>query len=77
NLQAGVSKVISLIQQAASNGAQLIGFPESFIPGFPMGIWAQGFDTTFLAEFQKNCLSVQSEEYKRIRVAIKNIGTIW
>ncbi|KAK7452766.1 hypothetical protein VKT23_012167 [Stygiomarasmius scandens] len=77
NLQAGVSKVISLIQQAASNGAQLIGFPESFIPGYPLAIWTQGFDPAFLAEFQKNCLSVQSEEYAQVRRAIRDIGTIW
>jgi len=32
------SRAVSLIAEAAHNGAQLIVFPESFIPGFP--VWA-------------------------------------
>ncbi|KAJ7203949.1 putative nitrilase [Mycena haematopus] len=76
DLKAGVAKTISLIKEAASNGAELVGFPESFIPGYPMAIWAQPFNAVFLAKFQKNCLSVQSEEFKDILVATKEAG-IW
>jgi nitrilase len=36
--QATVQKACSLIAEAAGAGAQLIAFPESFVPGFP--IWA-------------------------------------
>jgi nitrilase len=36
--QATVQKACSLIAEAANNGAQLIAFPESFVPGFPL--WA-------------------------------------
>jgi aliphatic nitrilase len=36
--QATVDKACSLIAEAARNGAQLIAFPESFVPAFP--IWA-------------------------------------
>jgi hypothetical protein len=35
DLQGGVDKSIRLIQDAASNGANVIGFPEVFIPGYP------------------------------------------
>ena len=35
---ATVQKACSLIGEAARNGAQLIAFPESFVPGFP--VWA-------------------------------------
>jgi nitrilase len=35
---ATVQKACSLIAEAARNGAQLIAFPESFVPGFP--VWA-------------------------------------
>ncbi|KAJ6519148.1 carbon-nitrogen hydrolase, partial [Mycena sanguinolenta] len=76
DLNAGIAKTISLIKEAASNGAELVGFPESFIPGYPMAIWAQPFDPNFLAKFQKNCLSVQSEEFKEILAATKEAG-IW
>lgn len=33
-----IDKVLSLVKEAANNGASLIAFPESFVPGFP--IWA-------------------------------------
>lgn len=36
--RATVEKACSLIREAASNGARLIAFPETFIPAFP--IWA-------------------------------------
>ena len=35
---ATVEKACSLIAEAASNGAGLIAFPESYVPGFP--VWA-------------------------------------
>ncbi|KAJ7108892.1 putative nitrilase, partial [Mycena crocata] len=76
DLKAGVAKAISLIKEAASNGAELVGFPESFIPGYPMSIWAQPFNPVFLTKFQQNSLSVNSPEFKEILAATKEAG-IW
>jgi len=39
DLDATVDKTCSLIAEAASNGAQLIAFPECWIPGYPAWIW--------------------------------------
>lgn len=36
DLQGEVAKSISLIKEAARNGANVIGFPEVFIPGYPL-----------------------------------------
>jgi nitrilase len=36
NAQATVEKACRLIAEAASGGADLIAFPESFVPGFPV-----------------------------------------
>jgi len=76
DLKAGVAKTISLIKEAASNGAEFIGFPESFIPGYPLAIWAQPFNPVFLSKFQNNALSVHSPEFKEILDATKEAG-IW
>ncbi len=38
NKQASTQKALALIEEAARNGAQLIAFPESYIPAFP--VWA-------------------------------------
>ena len=35
DLQGSVKKVISLIEEAGKNGANVLGFPEVFIPGYP------------------------------------------
>lgn len=39
NLAAGVKKTCALIEEAAKNGAELIAFPECWIPGYPCWIW--------------------------------------
>lgn len=39
DLQGTVDKTIRLIEEAASNGAKLITFPEVWIPGYPGWIW--------------------------------------
>lgn len=39
DLAAGVAKTCTLMTEAARNGAQLIAFPECWIPGYPCWIW--------------------------------------
>jgi predicted amidohydrolase len=35
DLEGGVNKAIAYIEEAASKGANVLGFPEVFIPGYP------------------------------------------
>ncbi|KAL1864711.1 hypothetical protein Daus18300_007513 [Diaporthe australafricana] len=76
DLQGGVAKSISLIQEAAKNGANVIGFPEVFIPGYPWSIWAKSptANTEFMNEYFHNSLETVSEEMDRIRAAVKEAG---
>lgn len=48
DLQGAVEKTCKLIREAAANKAQLIAFPECFIPGYPAWIWSvtPGFTQT-------------------------------
>jgi len=39
DLAGSVAKTCKLIDDAASNGAQVVAFPECFIPGYPTYIW--------------------------------------
>jgi nitrilase len=39
DVAATVDKTCSLITEAASKGAQLVVFPEVWIPGYPAWIW--------------------------------------
>jgi nitrilase len=40
DLQAAVKKTCYLISVAAANKAQLVTFPELWIPGYPAWIWS-------------------------------------
>ncbi len=39
DMEKTADKVIDMMSEAAANGAELIGFPETFIPGYPWQIW--------------------------------------
>jgi aliphatic nitrilase len=38
DIAAGVDRVVDLIAEAARGGAQLVAFPETFLPGYPWWI---------------------------------------
>jgi aliphatic nitrilase len=39
DMEQTTDKVIQLVAEAASNGAELVAFPETFVPGYPWQIW--------------------------------------
>ena len=39
NLSASIDKAASIIEECAQQGAQLIVFPEAYLPGYPCWIW--------------------------------------
>ena len=39
DMDATTDKVVSLVAEAAGNGAELVAFPETFVPGYPWHIW--------------------------------------
>ncbi|EEY22198.1 aliphatic nitrilase [Verticillium alfalfae VaMs.102] len=76
DLEGGVNKSIALIQEAAQQGANVIGFPEVFIPGYPWSIWAQSptDNAAFMDEYFHNSLVKDSDEMRRICAAVKEAG---
>jgi len=71
DLQATVEKTVQLIGEAASNGAQLIAFPETWIPGYPAWIWARPLDPPLATRYIKNSLSYDSPEIQKICAAAR------
>lgn len=49
DLEKAVQKTCALIEEAASNGAKLISFPEVWITGYPAWIWLESLH--FLSVF--------------------------
>src|SRR3984893_7402443 len=75
DLDATVDKTIALIEQAAAQGAKLIAFPETFIPGYPWQIWlgapAWAIGRGFVQRYFDNSLSYDSPQADKIRKAVK------
>ena len=75
DLDATVDKTIGLIQQAAAQGAKLIAFPETFIPGYPWQIWlgapAWAIGRGFVQRYFDNSLAYDSPQAEKIRKAVK------
>ncbi|MDH4117798.1 MAG: hypothetical protein OEW30_10475, partial [Acidimicrobiia bacterium] len=74
-----VEKAIALIEEAGDNGAQVVGFPEGFIPAHP--IWfhfGSGTDipaTRLSVQLFKNSIEVPGPEIDALAAAAKRAGT--
>ena len=71
-----VSKALGLIQEAAQNGAQLIVFPESFIPGFPIwaALWSPMQNHDLFQRFVENSLLCDGPEVAAIAAQAKKFS---
>ncbi|KAH8807713.1 nitrilase [Xylogone sp. PMI_703] len=76
--RATTEKAISLIHQAAKNQANLVVFPESYIPAFP--VWSALRPPTenhgFFKQMVKQSVYVDGEEISAIKSAAKATNTI-
>ncbi len=39
NKEKTIEKVIGIVKESAENGAQIVVFPEVFVPGYPDWVW--------------------------------------
>ncbi|WZH45900.1 aliphatic nitrilase [Fusarium acuminatum] len=72
DLAASVNKTCGLINEAAENGAQLVAFPECWIPGYPGWIWQRPVDPIINTEYIENSLMVNSAEMRTIQACAKS-----
>ena len=68
DLKGTVEKTVSLIEKAAEEGAALIVFPETWIPGYPFWAWlgAPAWGMQFVQAYSQNSLEINSSEYRVI-----------
>lgn len=76
-----VDKAVSAIAEAGRNGARLIAFPETWIPGYPLWMYgAAGWDDRrakrLYARLQANSVTVGDEATVRLCEAARRAGTI-
>jgi aliphatic nitrilase len=74
-----LEKVVSITAEASANGAKLIVFPETYVPGYPWWIWMGINNNKKLELFKKqfaNALEVKSPEMEYVQQAAKKNGII-
>jgi nitrilase len=73
DLDAGVDKAIALIAEAAENGAKLIGFPETWLPGYPWFIWldSPAWGMQFVQRYHDNSLVYGSRHAEKLAAAAR------
>jgi nitrilase len=71
DLQGTVAKTIRLIDEAAANGAKLIAFPETWLPGYPWWLWLgpPAWGLQFVPRYHANSLRINSPEMAAISAA--------
>jgi nitrilase len=77
DLEASVDKAASLIKEAAGNGASLVAFPETWLPGYPAWIygragWEDPVSKDIFARLHRNAVEVGSPATDRLRQAARD-----
>ncbi|BEK93179.1 nitrilase-related carbon-nitrogen hydrolase [Nocardia seriolae] len=73
DLRAGVQQAVEFIEDAAAGGAQLVAFPETFLPGYPWWLWLESvsWGQGFFARYRTNSMTVGRTEFRRIADAAR------
>jgi len=73
---ATTKKALSMIEEAAKHGAELIVFPESFIPGFPVwaALWAPIYNHEWFKRMAENSILIDGPEMTAISTAAQRHG---
>jgi nitrilase len=81
--EATLDRLEELAAEAAGNGAELVVFPETFVPVYPSSRWAKAFAgwrndgaKRVFAQIAENSIAVGSPSERRIGAAAQELG-VW
>src|SRR5215212_10167730 len=76
DVDATIDKAIGLIGQASAGGADLVAFPETWVPGYPWWIWlgAPAWGMQFVQRYFENSLVIGEEPLARVQAAAAEHG---
>ena len=69
-----IEKSIKLIEEAAANGAQLVAFPELWIPGYPWFLYTKccsEWPAMYLLKYHENSMHPNSDHMRRLQDAAR------
>lgn len=76
DLAATYAKAVKLINEAADAGAQVIVFPELYLPGYAWWLWTESFMSyaSRITQYTENCPEVGGPEYAGLEKLAKERG---
>ncbi len=76
DVEGGIDKLIAYATEAKNNGADIVAFPETWIPGYPWFLWLDSvaWQSQFLVPYAQNSIEIGSPQWERIEKAAATIG---
>lgn len=76
DVDGGVDKLIRLAAEARAGGADIVAFPETWIPGYPWFLWLDSvaWQSQFLVRYAANSIEIGDANWARIEKAAHDLG---
>jgi len=74
DMEATTDKIVDIVGEAADHGAELVSFPETFLPGYPWHIWldAPAANMAMVPSYTLNSPTADGPQLQRIAAAAKD-----
>lgn len=82
DLEATIDRVVETLEEAAGQGAQIVVFPEAYLPGYPTWIWRlrpggdMALSNELHAGLRRNSVDISAGGLDRISDAAANLGVV-
>lgn len=76
DLDAGIEKTLRLAAEAKEKGAELVAFPETWLPGYPWFLWlgSVAWQSQFIVKYAQNSLVLGEEHWNRLAEGVRALG---
>lgn len=76
DLDGGIDKLEVLARQARDGGAEIVAFPEVWLPGYPWFLWLDSvaWQSQFVVPYAANSLEIGSPQWQRIEKIARTLG---
>ena len=73
DLDGCIVKAETLITEAAANGANIIAFPETWMPGYPWWVWlgTPAWGMQFIPPYHANSMEIDSPQMQKLSECAK------
>ncbi len=76
DLAGGIDKLVGYAEDAKANGADIVAFPETWLPGYPWFLWLDSvaWQSQYLVPYAAHSIEIGDASWERIRATAKQVG---